>query len=95
LGRFGTKSRQEAADEVAGVAGLENCRSVRQVMERNKAWWRAEEGNGRVMEFDLSPQSPSWQTLISRSWACRFEVLGALDASQQAQQLAAGSGLAP
>lgn len=58
------------AEEVAGVTKLEDCRTVQAVLECDPVWWEKEGGNGRVMEFDLTPRSASWSVLINyvKNW---------------------------
>lgn len=67
--KFGFDAPVEA-DEVAGVPGLENCRTVQAVVGIDPVWWEEEGGNGRVMEFDLAPGSASWSVLINyvKNW---------------------------
>jgi hypothetical protein len=50
-------------DETAGAAYLADCRTVQDVLARDPAWWERN-GSQRLMEFDLSEGSPSWEKLL-------------------------------
>lgn len=58
------------AEEVADVPELADCRTVQAVVARDPIWWKEEGGNGRVMEFDLTPCSASWSVLLNyvKNW---------------------------
>ncbi|MDR0780656.1 MAG: hypothetical protein LBF16_08175 [Pseudomonadales bacterium] len=50
--------------EVSHVPGLAHCNSVQEVMAVDPAWWERR-GSQRVMTFDLTAGSASWQKLLS------------------------------
>lgn len=50
--------------ETRGFPHLKACRYVSEVRAVDLHWWENTGGEGRVMRFDLSPDSASWQTLI-------------------------------
>lgn len=44
-------------------SGLAHCKSVQDVLQTMPHWW-ATHGRGREMEFDLAPDSRSWNVLL-------------------------------
>lgn len=51
--------------ETANAPHLSGCRTVNEVRGLDLDWWEKQEGNGRVMTFDLSPWSESWKILLN------------------------------
>ncbi|MCL2894118.1 hypothetical protein [Brenneria tiliae] len=50
-------------DETVNAPHLAYCRSVQDVMAEDIAWWE-EQGGQRLMTFDLTAHSTSWQRLL-------------------------------
>lgn len=50
--------------EVSNFPWLAHCKTVSEVRAVDEYWWELQEGNGRVMRFDLAPGSKSWKTLL-------------------------------
>jgi hypothetical protein len=50
--------------DLQGAEHLQHCRSVQDVVEVDPDWW-AKNGSGRVMAFDLRPDSRSWRILLN------------------------------
>src|SRR5690606_64068 len=50
-------------DEVADIPHLAHCVSVQEILEVDAAWWE-QQGSQRLMTFDLSAHSVSWQKLL-------------------------------
>jgi hypothetical protein len=61
--KFGFDAPLEA-HEASHVPGLAHCNSVQGVMAVDPAWWE-QNGSQRVMTFDLTAGSASWQKLLS------------------------------
>lgn len=51
------------AGETAGAPYLEDCQTVQSVLALDPAWWDTH-GSQRLMTFDLSASSTSWEKLI-------------------------------
>lgn len=51
--------------ETAAIGHLASCRTVSQIRQVDLDWWETKGGNGRVMRFDLQPNSESWQVLLA------------------------------
>jgi hypothetical protein len=61
--KFGFDAPLEAG-ETAHIEALAYCTTVSEVRRIDLTWWEGVGGNGRVMKFDLAPESASWQTLL-------------------------------
>lgn len=62
--KFGFDAPLEAG-ETSGIRHLSKCKTVSDVRKADLDWWENKGGNGRVMRFDLRPDSESWRTLLN------------------------------
>ena len=61
--KFGFDAPLEEGETIH-IEHLSKCETVSEVRKADLDWWEKKGGNGRVMRFDLLPESESWRTLL-------------------------------